>query len=300
MKTFSQDNRVDAKSKIHHLPALYINHTKDNLSFGLGIFSPSGLSTEWPKDWVGRYVATYTAIKTTFINPVVAYRVNDYFSFGFGISYIKSSVEMKKAIPLTPLPDGIAKLTGDGDGIGYNVGITMKFPEQYTVSLTLRSPVTIKYSGKAYFYMPPPLATSSTGASTKITLPFIAVFGISKNIGALTLEGDILYTGWSSLGSFRISSDNGMANAFYYKAWSNTPSIAIGANYRWNKSLAVRGGYMYDKSPVPKKTLGPELPDNTRNIFTFGTTYHKNKCSIHIGYQATFFQKATSCRSTTG
>jgi hypothetical protein len=54
------------------------------------------------------------------------------------------------------------------------------------------------------------------------------------------------------------------------------------------------------EKPVPKKTLGPELPDNTRNIFTLGTTYKKDQFKIDLGYQATFFKRVSSSRSITG
>jgi long-chain fatty acid transport protein len=288
--------RTYAKTSTHHIPSLYIKYTENNFSFGVGVFSLFGLSTEWPENWSGRYLSTFAEIKTTYINPVFAYKINDYLSFGGGISYIKSSVKMKNAVDLSMsgLPDGTAKLAGDGEGAGYNLGITLKLPDQYTVSLTYRSSAKIKYRGKAYFYLPSPLSSSSTKAAATFTLPFVAVAGVSKQIGALTLEGDVLYTGWSSMSSYRVSSENGSANAFYYKDWRNTPSIAFGANYRLNEHFEIRGGYMFDKSPVPAKTLGPELPDSTRHIYTLGATCRKNSFKASIGYQTTFFNKVRS------
>jgi long-chain fatty acid transport protein len=291
--------RTYTKTTTHHLPAVFLKYTKEDLSFGVGIFSLFGLSTEWPGNWIGRYTTTFAEIKTTFINPVVAYRVNDYLSLGFGISHVQSSVTMKSAIDLSSfgLPDGHASLKGDGEGIAYNVGCTLKLPARFTLSFTYRSATPIRYNGKASLYVPPPLVSSATRVSTKITLPFLAVFGIAKNIGPLTLEGDILYTGWSSLRGYRVTSDNKTADAYYGKNWTNAPSIAFGFNYQWTQYFEIRGGYMYDKTPVPAQTLGPELPDATRNIFTIGTTIGGNHFKVDLGYQATFFEKAGSTRS---
>jgi long-chain fatty acid transport protein len=288
-----------AKATTHHLPAVFVKYTKNDLSFGLGIFSLFGLSTEWPGNWIGRYAITFAEIKTTFVNPVIAYRANDYLSLGFGISHVQSSVTMKNAVDLSSigLSDGNARLRGDGEGIGYNVGCTLKLPAKFTLSLTYRSAIPIRYDGKASLYMPPPLASSATGVSTKITLPSLAAFGIAKDIGPMTLEGDILYTGWSSLRGYRVTSDDGTADAYYGKNWRNTPSIAFGLNYQWTKRFGIRGGYMYDRTPVPAQTLGPELPDATRNIFTVGTTLGSDHFKVDIGYQATFFEKAESTRS---
>ena len=92
------------------------------------------------------------------------------------------------------------------------------------------------------------------------------------------------------MSSYRITSNNGTADSFVYKNWRNTPSIALGINFNVNKYLDIRGGYMYDKSPVPGKTLGPELPDSARNIFTIGGTLRRDAFKINFGYQATFFE----------
>jgi len=287
--------RYYAKTETHHLPTFFAKYTHGNMSFGVGVYSPFGLSTEWPQDWVGSRYSTFAELKTTYVNPVFAFKANDNLSFSFGLSYITSSVTMKQAIFIAPgLPDGSTKLTGDGNGIGYNAGVAIKLPEDYTLSFTYRSSTDIRFNGKAFFSLPPPLTSSSTNASTTFTLPFIAVAGLSKKFGNLILEGDILYTGWSSMSSYRITSDNGMANAFIYKNWYNTPSIALGLNYTMNKFFDIRGGYMYDKSPVPGKTLGPEMPDSTRNIFTIGGTLRKDAFKVNFGYQATFFDDRNS------
>ncbi len=298
----SSGRKYYAKSQTHHLPYIFARYTGKDLSLGIEVFSPLGLSTEWPGTWPGRYSSTFAEIRTTFINPAVAVKINDHLSFGFGLSYVISSVQFKNAINLSPLglPDGLGKLKGDGEGFGYNGAVTVKLPKGCTASLTYRSPVSIGYDGKARFYLPSPLPSSYTGASTRITLPFIAAAGIAKTIGDLTLEADILYTGWSSLSSYKVTSDNGRANQFAFKNWCNTPSVAVGANYRLNKSVELRCGYMFDKSPVPKKTIGPELPDSTRHILTVGAAYQNNAVTIDLGYQATFFTKADSSMTMSG
>ena len=294
--------RTYTRATSHHVPNGYAKYTNGNFSFGIGIYSPFGLSTEWPAGWPGRYLTTFAEIKTTYVNPVVAYRVNDRISVAGGASYVISSIKLKNAINLgfLGLPDGAAKLSGDGEGVNFNLAATAKLPMNYTISATYRSPTTIKYDGRASFSLPAPLASSSTGASATLTLPFLAVAGIAKQIGNLTLEGDVLYTGWSSMSSYRVTSDDGSANSFFYKNWFNTPSIALGANYQWNKFLEVRAGYMYDRSPVPRTTLSPELPDSTRHIYTAGLSFHKDRLKFHLGYQATVFNDVRSYNAALG
>lgn len=125
-------------------------------------------------------------------------------------------------------------------------------------------------------------------------MPFIFATGIAKKSGQFVFEADILYTGWSSMSRYRVSSDNGMADGFFLKNWCNSPSVALGMNYLWGNNMEVRGGYMFDKTPIPKKTLSPDLPDSTRHILTAGISYKKSDYKLNMGYQATFFNNTRS------
>jgi len=57
---------------------------------------------------------------------------------------------------------------------------------------------------------------------------------------------------------------------------------------------------MYDKSPVPKRTVGPDLPNSTCHILMGGITYGTDHIKIDMAYQAAFFKKINSSRSITG
>ncbi|HOP85161.1 MAG TPA: outer membrane protein transport protein [Syntrophorhabdaceae bacterium] len=284
----------ETKTRAHHIPHIYSKYSDIYTGFGIGVYSLFGLSTEWSNNWSGRYNIIFAEIKTTFINPVISRKVNDNLSIGGGLFYVKSSVTFKSALNLFPLIDGISRLSGDGDGIGYNLAALIKFPKDYSLSFTYRSPVNIKYNGKAKFYLPAPLISNQTGATTKLTLPFLFVTGIAKKINNFVIESDILFTGWSSMNSYRIKSDNGMADGFFYKDWRNTITWALGVNYKINNTAEISTGYMLDRTPIPKRTLGPELPDSTRHIFTAGYSYKKSRFGFNMGYQATFFNNTRS------
>jgi long-chain fatty acid transport protein len=294
--------RVKAIPKDHFIPTFFASYAMDRWAFGLGIYVPFGLSSEWPQTWIGRYQTTYAEINTTYINPVVAYKFNDYVSFAAGLSYVTSSVTLKNSIAVGPSTDAVAKLSGDGDSWGYNAALAVKLPQDFTVSLTYRSAANVGYNGDVRFYAFPPVKKflPDGRASTDMNLPFIWSGGIAKKFGDLTIEGDLIFSGWSSLNKYTITFKNGMAPITVYKDWSNTPSFALGANYRWNKYLETQIGYMYDKTPVPDSTLSPELPDASRNLLTCGATLKLDDFRIGLGYQATFFDKANSTRNIVG
>ena len=53
--------------------------------------------------------------------------------------------------------------------------------------------------------------------------------------------------------------------------YTDTTSCALGAEYTFAQhGAAVRGGYIYDPTPIPASTLTAQLPDVDRNDVTVG------------------------------
>jgi hypothetical protein len=48
--------------------AFYSDHISDDLSWGIGVYAPFGLSSNYQNDWVGRYFADETSIKVVVLN----------------------------------------------------------------------------------------------------------------------------------------------------------------------------------------------------------------------------------------
>jgi len=71
--------------------------TKD-LKLGLSLNVPFGLTTEYDSNWIGRYHALKSDLKTIDIAPSVAYRVNDMFSFGVAFVARKADAELTNAV----------------------------------------------------------------------------------------------------------------------------------------------------------------------------------------------------------
>ena len=66
--------------------AFYSDHFTDNLSWGIGVYAPFGLSSDYQNDWVGRYFADETSIKVVSMQPTVAYKLSQDWSFGLGLN----------------------------------------------------------------------------------------------------------------------------------------------------------------------------------------------------------------------
>jgi long-chain fatty acid transport protein len=57
-------------------------------------------------------------------------------------------------------------------------------------------------------------------------------------------------------------------------------ALRLGAEYRVTDPLALRAGFVYDQSPVPANTMGPELPDADRLNYMVGAGYKIGKVTI--------------------
>lgn len=64
----------------------------DQVTVGLGIFTPFGAKLDYKEDWAGRYGIQSASLETVTFNPSISYRFNEHHSIGFGVSaqYIKS------------------------------------------------------------------------------------------------------------------------------------------------------------------------------------------------------------------
>jgi long-chain fatty acid transport protein len=81
-----------------YVPNTYVVLPMGRLALGLGIGAPFGLKTEYESDWLGRYQAIKSDIKTVNVNPSVAFKVNDMISIGAGINYQKIDAELTNAV----------------------------------------------------------------------------------------------------------------------------------------------------------------------------------------------------------
>ncbi|NIQ09913.1 MAG: hypothetical protein GWO23_09615, partial [Gammaproteobacteria bacterium] len=127
-------NGSQSIKKNHFVPNLYyVTTLNQDVSFGLGIYSPMGLGIEYDEDWVGRYLSTDSSLRTINISPAFAFTPNDKFNLGVGVDFQYAEAELNKAIDFDTIctgsgiagcTDGSNKLSGDSWAVGYSLGLT--------------------------------------------------------------------------------------------------------------------------------------------------------------------------------
>ena len=272
-----------------------------NIKYGFGVSAPFGLVTQYDGDWVGRYHALKSVIKTIDLNPSLAYKVNDRVSVGAGFNAQYINAELSNAIdfgfPAAPqTSDGAADISGNSWGYGYNLGVLFQFPTHTRVGLAYRSKIHQTLVGNASFTnVPTALAGNpsftSGGAKMAITLPDSMSLSAVQEIGdKWELLSDVTFTRWSYFNELRVRFDNGAPDAVTVENWRNTFRGSIGLAYRYNDFLKLRGGIGFDQSPVRGAFRTARIPDNNRKILAAGVNYKVSKAdSVDFAYQHLFF-----------
>lgn len=172
---FEQDTSHNVyKTDIPHaiVPHFFINHHSpgSRAAFGLGFYVPYGLTSQWGPEFPGVFSSQKASLATFYVQPNVAWKVNDRWSIGGGPIVGHSSVELIQALDLStqsPAPGvtfamlGIpantrfatARMKGSAFGYGAQIGVSGRLNESWTVGLRVLSPITFKYdNADAYFH----------------------------------------------------------------------------------------------------------------------------------------------------
>lgn len=269
----------------------YTHQVNDNVTAGLGVFFPFGLSTEWDDDYEGRYLGTSAELFTTNFNPAVSFRVTDRLSLAVGVDLLYLDATLEKRINQTavgviaappfglgPQPDIKQKFEGDGWGTGYNLGVLYKATDRVSIGATYRSHIDVEVDGKAKFSGVNPIlagAFPNTGGKADIRLPQQATAGVAvKALDNLVVEAGVRWEDWASTDELKVELDTpvfGQTEDVIPRDWNATWTYNFGGQYRLSDTVALNAGYLYGQNAVPSSTFEPLVPDTDAHLFTLGT-----------------------------
>lgn len=270
---------------------------------GVGMGAPFGLKTEYDSGWIGRFQATKSEIKSINLNPSLAWKVNDQFSLGFGVSYQRFEAELGNMVSLGANGEIDAKVTGDDDSWGWNIGALFKLSPSTRIGASYRSAITQKIEGDASFGRTGNAAVDAfinanlpNGAiKANIKLPDSFIFSVVQQLtDKWEMVGDVSWTGWSNIPRLQIYRTSGALLSQEELQWDDTWRVALGGNYKYNDQWKIRFGIAYDQTPVNDTYRAPRLPDEDRTWFSIGAQYKPNKdATIDFGYSYLFIKDAS-------
>jgi long-chain fatty acid transport protein len=299
----------------------YAPDAAPRLKAGIGINSPFGLKTKYPSDWMGRYHALDSEVKSLNINPALAWKASERVSLAGGLNLQYFDATRSNAIDygtacfaafgpaacagagIAPQTrDGIAKVRGDSWGLGWNVGALFEMSPALRMGIAYRSSIEHKITGRATFQNPDlpgafaalTAAAQDTGARATLKTPDMLSVSLYGEISEKwSLLGDLTWTGWSKFKDLRVRFDNGLPDAVTQENWRDTVRLSLGARYRMDDRWKLRGGIGYEKSAIPDEFRTPRLPDAAHTLVALGFNYEISEAgSLDFGYMHAFVKDA--------
>jgi long-chain fatty acid transport protein len=258
----------------------YIQPLNDTFAAGLAIYSNYGTGTEFESDYAGGAAAGTTKIMTVNINPNLSLRINEYLSFGAGVSLVYADAELKrnagllaldKKSPVYNAPAGtnIAKMEGDGYGFGWNAGALLEFNQDHRIGVSYKAKVKSELEGDF---------TGLTSNNKKVTgelelnLPSILeVSGYHKLTDKFAMSYSWQYVTWSDFEEIKAESLECLKGVCMDKKedFNDSSRYAVGAEYYASDAVTLRAGYAFDEQ-AGAATLS--IPDSDRQWYTAGMT----------------------------
>lgn len=194
-----------------------------------------------------------------------------------------------------------ANLSGSSTiSYGFNVGALYQPTEKWSIGLSYRSKVMMSLDeGKtALSYGAPQLGTLFTALTSDPTSPLfnegiagalmIDNMGFSASLpipatlqfalayypcSKWVISAEAQYVGWSAYDKLEMKFTDSRFNTVQVKNFKNSLTYRLGGEYTINRSVMVRGGVVYDTTPVDKTLYSPETPGANKFSVTGGASF---------------------------
>lgn len=270
------------------IPAFYyLQPLNEQWAVGLGLFSNFGLSTEYDENYVAGALGGKTELTTLNINPNVAYRLNEQWSLGAGISAIYADARLVRRAgalaalnPALSSDTAIVDLQGDTWAWGWNAGVLYEYNEANRFGLSYRSGSTVKLEGE---YSGTTTGFNTVPGKLDLELPAIAEFsGYHQLARQWALHYSVQWTGWSALKELRATSDQCGSDCFQKDLeFKDSWRYAIGASWYLAPEWTLRAGLAQDRQAAYHVI---SIPDTERLWYSLGASYQMNEAlSLDLG-----------------
>ena len=245
----------------------YVNAVTDRLRLGFSVAGTIGGGVDYGDKFVGRYATSLAELGAVGMSPAIAYKVNDKFSLGAGVSVIYTRFDQDIAInqSLVGASDGKMKIVKAEDW-GYQpyAGMTWHMTERAMLGLVYRAEMDVDLEGDVKYHDWQLTPNKPRADDIKIDWknPQTAKLGFRYRVNARnTLYLSAGWEDWSRFSKNRLAFEDGRLN----------PAVTLDRNMNdtWNASIAMAHlqgnhatsfGVSYDSSPLDDKDRTFDLP----------------------------------------
>jgi long-chain fatty acid transport protein len=233
------------------VPNAYISwQVADRAWLGVGVNVPFGLKTDWDADWVGRFHAVESEVKTINVNPSVAFELTDAVSIGAGASWQRIEATLSSAVPYggiavagsaqagaaAPIArqlilaqlggaaglarEGLSTVDGDTTSWGWNVGLLFHPNDDVRLGVSYRSEIEHTLEGDLTFTNAPSITLP--GALAQLAAGINARFADGPVHTTITLPATI-----SVAGSVQASDKIQLLADWTWTGWDKIQDLTI-------------------------------------------------------------------------
>ena len=220
--------------KVYAIPAFGLSVPITNQwRFGLAAYGVSGLGVDYrntsidqgsiqtPNGAFPLVAGAFTQLQIMKFSPSIAYAASNNFSVGVGVHIDYANLDLRNG-------------SSFNYGIGAELGAIYKLTDEITLGATYVTPQEVKYENVLS------LSPAQPSSDLKLEQPQQAGVGLAVEPvkGVFLIEVDGKWINW--------------ANATGYKDfdWKDQWVVAVGAQFKPTKELALRVGYNYGNNPV--------------------------------------------------
>ena len=128
-----------------------------------------------------------------------------------------------------------------------------------------------------------------------MTTPEVANLATTTSWVIWALQADLSYTNWARFDNMAVTSRDAtiqeVASPVAFN-WKETYRAAVGANYKLNSSLTLRGGFAYDQSPIKNQDVKVDFAFDDYKAISLGASYNiTENLALDAGLQHTLKQE---------
>lgn len=283
---------------------VFITHNfNDSVGIGLGYYCPYGLGQTWSGNSPLMANSVRSEISLSNLQGNLSYRVADNVLIGAGLAQGFAKMHTKSFADLFS-PGGIysdnaaVKTRGEAQSVNGNLGVLWMPADNWTIGGTWRSETNVSFEGEADFSSNN-FATFDEDLTVDFTFPQTICVGASySGFDRWLLSGQVDWVDWSRVDTITQELDNPVVfmtmagpapvnEIEIERDWNDRYILRLGAEYEVNPKFKLRGGYMWDPSPVPEDTLDPLMFDVSSNRYSVGTSFQIWRAYVDIAYMYT-------------
>lgn len=263
-------NGSNPENAIGWLPggsAFYTHSVDDNLKVGLGLYNNFGLALDFGDSWAGNNIVSNATLTAFTLQPTIAYRINNQWSFGGGITANYGYFELER-VTIT----NETKKLDDGDwSYGVRLGILYEPAVSTRFGLSWGSEVEYDYNVEGSVTIG--ATTLTIPLSANITAPQQLMFSAYHRVSdKWAVMGNLGWQDWSEFSDMTLEV-NGVTTVSKIEL-EDTWHAAIGAQYTLNEKIKLNGGIAFDTSMYKDQSKTSfSLPSGDSWRFATGMEY---------------------------